>query len=56
MGAVWEEPVDGCSFTVDPDGYVVEGSGDEDLSIGAPLGIQKGCCYTRDVESHMLYL
>ena len=32
----------------DPEGYVEEGSGDEHLSIGAPLGNLKGVLFTGD--------
>jgi hypothetical protein len=40
----------GGSFTGDPEGYVEEGSGDEYLSIGAPLGNLEGGSYTGDGE------
>jgi hypothetical protein len=40
----------GSSFTGDPEGYVEEGSGDEHLSIGTPLGNLKGGSYTGDGE------
>jgi hypothetical protein len=42
--------MEGVSFTGEPEGYVEEGSGDEHLSIGAPLENLEGGTYTGDVE------
>ena len=43
----------GGSFTGDPEGYVIEGSGDGHLSIGAPLGNLEGVSFTGDFEKWM---
>jgi len=42
----------GGSFAGDPEGYV-EGSGDEHLSLGTPLGNLEGGSFTGDFERWM---